>query len=250
MDLNLVGAPELLALADEELVPCATQYAHEFSNRSEDELSELMVRLFELHRNAATATNKFTYPRHTLAQALGAGMALYASLRRDIPLHQPQAKTRMIRLREVDFQAVRQGRKRHVLFDPDVFGEPKEGDVIRLLELNREKKWTGRDLYVEILYISMPEDGSAFRMYVASIRPWRGAGTESAEQAELAARHEALQVAQTAAEKLSAMLETEQPHGLDGRKNERRMVRVFLRAIEQLVALSLPPAQVAVAAEE
>lgn len=241
MDADLVGVPELGALADEDIVLRAAQFLRDFGGLSQEELVRQLEIRFELYRYAVVDT-KFGFPRSAVGELAGAALALFAVTKRDIPLQQHPQKTRVVRLPEREYQAFVVGRKRHVAFRRGVFSEPHEGDVLRLLEI-RDGRWTARETLAEVLHVSTGETISHDRVYIVSIRPWRGAGTASAEEAELSARRESLAVAQEATEKLSRMLETERPHGLNGRELERRMARIILRALDKLVTLTLPMAQ-------
>lgn len=176
MRLATVGAPELLALVDEDVVPLAADFAHAFRHMSEDRIYE------QVHAFVADM-ECMTHRQEGLRALAAAALTALAAIPGTTVLYQTPASTRGIRLSPADFTAFRLGKLRHALVAEDVYGKPAEGDVVRMLEKSGTCL-TGRDALAEVLYVSPGPPGAGVS-YLLSLRPWRGAGTDSAAQALL-----------------------------------------------------------------
>ncbi len=185
MKLKQVGAPELAAIADEEVVPLAAEIAHAYRLFDEAALVEQVV---DLARNVGHIENK----REALAMLTAAGLASLAGLPGQTVLYQTPANTRPIRVSCEDFIAFRFGRLRSAIFTAETYGVPRAGDVVRILE-KIEDHLTGRDAFAEILHVTTGNTAGGDPYYLVSIRPWRGAGTDSAAQAVLDERRRLLE---------------------------------------------------------
>lgn len=178
MDLALVSAVELLGLADEDVIPLAAEMADAHANASMSVLVERVQMLHDVHARHPD--------RDSLVSLIAMALVLLVAHPRTVQLRQSPTRTRPVVLTAEDFAAFRLGRLRAVTFRTELYEEPREGDVLRLLESGDNGK-TGRDALAEVLYVM--QHGT---LYVVSVRPWRGAGTASFEAALLQDRRDAL----------------------------------------------------------
>lgn len=234
MDLSLITAADLLALADEEVVPLAAEMARDMGHYQLD-TDALIERLASGY--AKVRETKVGNPRDALVHLLAGALMVLSTSPRERRLWQKPEKTRTVSVPQADFLAFRVGRLRHVTFRLGTYYEPTEGDVLRLLETNNGV-WTGRDALAEVLYVTSlhGEDGQSF---VVSVRPWRGAGTESFEETLLRERERMLDDALTLVESLY-----ENANG-----TEKYRVRVAANAIRTLITLFKRTVHPAMAAE-
>lgn len=232
MDLRTLTAIELGALAEEEVVPLAADLAPGFGDHTAADLRLIIARLHDGYQKSG-AENRSV--RTSLLQLLATLLAALAAGPRDTVLCQRQSNTRPVRLREYDFARFLIGRKRHVSFERGMWPTPHEGDVLRLLEV-RGGKWTDRDVYAEITDLDQEGD-----LFIASVRPWRGAGTESLEQALVNARKKAID---DAADALCELLQ-KCGHGTV----EARYARAALERVECLSEIVNPVRREPLAAE-
>lgn len=223
MRLASVGAPELLALVDEEVVPLASEFAHSFRLLSEDKLVE-QVRIL-------AGDMRDVHDRQGALRILAASaLTALAAIPGTTVLYQTPSSTRPIRLSTEDFAAFRLGKFRAALVSTDVYGEPREGDVVRLLEKG-SAGLTGRDALAEVVYVSPGPAGSE-PSYLLSLRPWRGAGTDSAAQAVLDDRQRFIEDVLRGLGELRDALD-----GDDERIRERRMVDAMRVTLTRALAL-------------
>ena len=225
MDLSTVRAPHLAQLADEEVVPLAADLARDLADLDSTGQHQMLGRLFEVYQHSHHTR------RQTLLQLLGAGLAILAALPRTARLAQTPAHTRVTYLTVRAYAAFMEGRRRHLVFQLGTWSTPREGDVVRVLERGPNGTGSsGHETFAEILDVSECEGQS----YVVSVRPWRGAGTESAEQGREDARREALSVAVDAVERLTAVLQ----QGTTG----SRLANIANAALAKLVSVDTPQA--------
>jgi hypothetical protein len=223
MRLSTIGAPELLALADEEVVPMAADLAYSFRSMREEDLAEQVRDLALGLRGASDAQGTF---RVLAAAALTALAAVPGTT----VLYQTPSSTRPVRLDSTDFEAFRYGRLRHAVLQEGTYGAPRDGDVVALLE-RRDGRLTGRDALAEVLHVTaVPAEKGAF--YVVSLRPWRGAGTDSAAQVVLDERRRLIEEVIRGLQKLRPLMPSETPAG--------RMVDAMRVALELVLVLCAP----------
>lgn len=225
MDLTTVRAPHLAQLADEEVVPLAADLARDLSSLDSTGQHQMLGRLFEVYQHSHHTR------RQTLLQLLAVGLAMLASLPRTARLSQTPANTRVTYLTVRAYASFLDGRRRHLVFQLGTWSPPREGEVVRVLERGPNGTGSsGHETFAEVLDVSECEGQS----YVVSVRPWRGAGTESAEQGREDARREALSVAMDAVQRLTTVLQ----HGTTG----ARLANVASAALAKLVAVDAPQA--------
>jgi hypothetical protein len=232
-DLSLITATDLLALADEEVVPLAAEMARDMAHYDVD-AKALIERLAAGY--ATIREVKVGNERDALVHLLAGALMVLSIAKRERRLYQTPDKTRPVKLPREDFLAFRVGRLRHVSFRLGTYHEPHEGDVLRLLETN-DGVWTGRDALAEVLHVTLPTDGDN-PLFVASVRPWRGVGTESAEEALRAERERYLQDALTSIEAL-----------YESKGTDTYRVRVAANAIRTLMTIFKRSVHPAIAAE-
>jgi hypothetical protein len=226
MDLALVSAVELLGLADEDVVPLAAQMADAAPWLTTDALVARVKTLHDDYQRRPTRPGLVSF----IAQAL----VLLIAHPRTTALRQSPERTRPIVLSTEDFAAFRLGRLRAVTFRVELYEEPREGDVLRLLE-SGETGRTGRDALAEVLYVTQLGG-----LYVVSVRPWRGAGTTSFEAALLQDRRDALREVALGLKLLRASCASD--------THMERVCEATLRTLDRAMTLTLTT-QEAIAAE-
>lgn len=226
MDLSLVSAVELLGLADEDVIPLAAELADASSAASVQALAHRVSMLHDVYQRSPD--------RSALVSLIAQALVLLVVHPRTVQLRQSPARTRPVVLTEEDFAAFRLGRLRAVTFRLELYEEPREGDVLRLLESGQNGR-TGRDALAEVLYV-VKHDG----LYVVSVRPWRGAGTASFEAALLQDRRDALREVADGLRKLRMTC-------VDGTWASR-MHEATLRSLERAMTITITT-QEALAAE-
>lgn len=225
MLLSTVGAPELAAIADEEVVPLAAGMAYALRN---EDPSSLPARIVDMARSLELAVDK----REALCILLAAGLAAIAAIPGETHLFQAPVDTRPVRLPEDEFQAFRHGLLRHAVFQQETYPAPRRGHVVRLIEKNAAGL-TGRDAFAEVLYVSTGASSNGKSYYVVSLRPWRGAGTDAAAQAVLAGRVDIIEQVIAAVQKLQTS------YRIDDR--EGRVLVAIEGAMKRLLDLCGPP---------
>lgn len=232
MDLRSFTAVELGALSDQEVVPLAAELASDYGNQSLEGLVDIVNRLHEGFRRSHDLNRGM---RSSLLHLTATLLTVLAVGPRDVALSQVPAHTRSVRVSKVAFRRFQLGQKRAVAFKKETFTSPVEGDVLRLLEVS-EQKWTGRDAFAEVLDVEM--EGHFF---LTSVRPWRGAGTASAEQAIVDQRRESLEGAEEALHHLLRITDPGTPEG--------KWAKQALWLVERAVEVSCPAEREPVAAE-
>lgn len=185
MDLALLSAVELLALADEEVVPLAAEMAHAFSARGETALREIVTANYAAYQG----TDKGG--RLELLGLAASALVAMGAARRDVRLCQLPAATRVVRLPRQDFAAFRLGALRHVVFGLGTYDAPRPYAVLRLLEMDGGRS-TGREALAEVTFVSEHPGEGHTTTFVVSVKPWRGAGTQSSDEAVMLERRAAL----------------------------------------------------------
>lgn len=231
MDTSLCDANDLLALLDEEVLPLAAEMAASSAHLDVSSLRERLRSLHAIyHRTSPTGGSS----RTTLVDVIASATVLLAAVPRDVRLAQQPSDTRAVDLSEDDFRSFRLGRLRHATFRLGVYRVPKLCDVVRLLEVG-PGGWTGRDVLAEVLHVSDLLAGGE-SLYVVSLRPWRGAGTASFEEAHLRERRTALLTVRAALERM-ARLPVVEHAGVDESMAQswRKLHSVALQAVAALL---------------
>jgi hypothetical protein len=184
MDLALLSAVELLAISDEEVVPLASEMAQVFASRGEGALRAVVLANHRCYQLAGGDG------REELVRLTASSLVALAAARPALKLRQLPSRTRVVRVDRRDLAAFRLGALRHVAFSIGLYDVPRAYDVVRLVELDGDKL-TGADVLAEITYVTQ-HPGDVGTTYVASVRPWRGAGTDGGEEAFLRGRRQAL----------------------------------------------------------
>jgi hypothetical protein len=181
MLLSLLGAPELSSVCDEDVVPLAAEMAHTLRHLDPAKLPDhvaFMARQFE---------EGVGDRREVLRTLVAVALAVLAGMPGTTALYQAPEKTRPVRVSDTEYEAFRRGRLRHVVFTRGTYEAPAEGDVLQLLE-RRASGLTRRCALAEVLFASEGRSANGERYYIVSVRPWRGAGTDSAAQLVLSER--------------------------------------------------------------
>lgn len=226
MDLSLVSAVELLGLVDEDVIPLAAELADVSRSASVQVLAHRVSMVHDAYLRGPDRT--------ALVSLIAQALVLLVAHPRTVQLRQLPARTRPLVLTGEDFAAFRLGRLRAVTFRLELYEEPREGDVLRLLE-SSETGRTGRDALAEVLYVT--QSGG---LYVVSVRPWRGAGTASFEAALLQDRRDALREVADGLERLRVMCTND--------TYAERVCEATLRTLDRAMTLTLTT-QEAIAAE-
>jgi hypothetical protein len=230
MLLETIGAPELSAVADEDVVPLAAELAHSMRHMDHEGLVEQVTNLFERFARAPGREK-----RNALRSLVAASLAVLAALPGTTVLYQAPDRTRPIRISGEDYDSFRFGRLRHVVFPKGMYDDPEEGDVLQLLE-RKETGLTGRDALVEVLCVTRGTTPRGEPFFIASIRPWRGAGTDSAAQAVLSERHGILSDSVASLRRLAGVVG---PKALS--QEHERVVSSVAVALEMALGLCSPP---------
>lgn len=236
MELSVVQAADLLALADEEIVPLAAEMARELAPYEQLDTTALVERLTAGYQKMREVGSDGS--RNALVHLLAGALMTLSIAPRDTVLRQRTERTRPISVTEEEFMAFRTGRLRHVSFCRDTFDAPSQGDVVRLLETN-DRGWTGRDTFAEVLYVTIVVEDERNPLYVVSLRPWRGAGTGSFDAAHCHERAALLREALSSVETLYGSTT-----GMD-----KQRVRVAANAIRKAITIFTSTVHPAIAAE-
>ena len=177
MDLALLSASELLALADEEVVPLAAEMAQACASRDDAGLRGAVAASFRVYQ----ATTGTAGRSELLALAASVLVAMGAA-RRDVRLCQLPAATRVVRLSRTDFAAFRLGALRHVVFGLGTYSRPRTYEVLRLVE-SEGRRLTGCEALAEVTFVTEHPGEEHTPTFVVSVKPWRGAGTQSSDEA-------------------------------------------------------------------
>lgn len=186
MDLALLSASELLALADEEVVPLAAEMAQALVSREDAALRGAVAANFRMYQ-----TTTGTGGRMELLALAASVLVAMGAARRDVRLCQVPAATRVVRLTREDFGAFRLGALRHVVFGLGTYDAPRLYGVLRLVEIDGGRA-TGREALAEVTFVSEHPGEDHTTTFVVSVKPWRGAGTQSSDEAVARERRAAL----------------------------------------------------------
>lgn len=226
MKLSSLGAPELSALMDEQVIPMACQLAYTFRHQDPDTLARQVA---EMADGLADAKDK----SDPLLFLVAAGLVALAAIPGGPVLFQAPDDTRSVRVSEDEYKAFREGQLRHVVVRGGTFNPPRTAEVIVLLERGAAGL-TGRDALAEALYVSTAGvDRERKPLYVVSVRPWRGLGTDGPAQMVLDERQNLIREVAVAAAKL---------HGSPALGElERKVLAAMVRTLQRLSDLCGAP---------